>query len=132
MFMLSAIASVQQTAVKLDVDCRYPSQVMLFSELLPTVSQLSHQDKLRLIHFLLLAVAEEDGCRLEPAQESSEENSLLHQLSSTEAVVWSPQADSEAVQALSNLLVAAQEYDRALMGNYRNSSKFEGRSCLID
>ena len=78
-------------------------------ELLPTVSQLSHQDKLRLIHFLLLAVAKEEGCSLEPSENSDLENALLNQLSSTDAVVWSPHADSAAVQALSDLLGAAQE-----------------------
>jgi hypothetical protein len=34
---------------------------------------------------------------------------LLNQLASTEAVIWSPQADHEAVQALSALLEAAKE-----------------------
>lgn len=77
-------------------------------ELLPTVNQLSHQDKLRLIHFLLLAVAKEEGCSLEPSENSDSENALLNQLSSTDAVVWSPHADSVAVQALSDLLQAAQ------------------------
>lgn len=81
---------------------------MSLSELLPKVSKLSHQDKLRLIHFLLLAVAKEEGCSLE-AEDSDSENVLLNQLASTEAVIWSPQADHEAVQALSDLLVAAQE-----------------------
>lgn len=80
---------------------------MPLHELLPTVSQLSHQDKLRLIHFLLLAVAKEEGCSLEPSENSHSENLLLNQLASTEAVVWSPQADSEAVQALSELLATA-------------------------
>ncbi len=37
---------------------------MSLSELLPSVNQLSHQDKLRLIHFLLLAVAKEEGCSI--------------------------------------------------------------------
>ncbi len=83
------------------------------SELLPTVNQLSHQDKLRLIHFLLLAVAKEEGCTLEPIEEIDSETVLLKQLASTEAVVWSPQADSEAVQALSDLLVAAKEASNA-------------------
>lgn len=73
---------------------------MPLSELLPTVSQLSHQDKLRLIHFLLLAVAREDR---------DLENTLLNQLASTEAVVWSPHAEQAAVQALSDILVAAQD-----------------------
>jgi hypothetical protein len=66
---------------------------MPLSELLPTVDLLSHQDKLRLIHFLLLAVAKEEGCNLEP----TEDNVLLDRLSATEAVVWSPQADNAAV-----------------------------------
>ncbi|WP_424094870.1 hypothetical protein [Moorena producens] len=82
---------------------------MSLSELLPTVSKLSHQDKLRLIHFLLLAVAKEEGFSLESAEDSDSENVLLNQLASTEAVIWSPQADHEAVQGLSDLLVAAQE-----------------------
>ncbi|NEO62076.1 MAG: hypothetical protein F6J98_17190 [Moorea sp. SIO4G2] len=82
---------------------------MSLSELFPTVSKLSHQDKLRLIHFLLLAVAKEEGCSLESPENSDSENVLLNQLASTEAVIWSPQADHEAVQALSDLLVAAQE-----------------------
>lgn len=86
---------------------------MPLSEILPTISQLSHQDKLRLIHFLLLAVAEEEGCSLEPINDSALENILLSQLASTAAVVWSPQADHEAVQALSDLLAAAQESPNA-------------------
>ncbi|MEH1788237.1 hypothetical protein [Nostoc sp.] len=81
---------------------------MLLSELLPTVSQLSHQDKLRLIHFLLLAVAKGEGYSLEDTEESDATKALLNQLASTEAVVWSPQANPEAIQALSDLLVAAQ------------------------
>ncbi len=81
---------------------------MPLSELLPPVSQLSHQDKLRLIHFLLLAVAKEEGCSLEPDENSNSESVLLDLLASTEAVVWSPQSDLAAVQALSDLLVAAQ------------------------
>jgi hypothetical protein len=76
---------------------------MPLSELLPTVSQLTHQDKLRLIHFLLLAVAKEEGCSLETVPDD------LHQNTVSEAVVWSPQADRQSVQALSDLLVAAQE-----------------------
>lgn len=81
---------------------------MSLSELLPTVNQLSHQDKLRLIHFLLVAVAKEEGCSLEPTREVDSANELLQQLASTEAVVWSPQTDSASVQALSDLLVAAK------------------------
>lgn len=47
---------------------------MPLSELLPTVNQLSHQDKLRLIHFLLLAVAKEEGCSLETAEGTNYDN----------------------------------------------------------
>jgi hypothetical protein len=86
---------------------------MSLSELLPTVNQLSHQDKLRLIHFLLLAIAKEEGCSLETTEETEQANALIQQLASTEAVVWSPQADSAAVQALSDLLVAAKETPNA-------------------
>ncbi|RCJ31453.1 hypothetical protein A6769_30920 [Nostoc punctiforme NIES-2108] len=81
---------------------------MALGEILPTVSQLSHQDKLRLIHFLLLAVAKEEGYSLEDAEDSDSTKALLNQLASTQGVVWSPQADPEAIQALSDLLVAAQ------------------------
>jgi hypothetical protein len=86
---------------------------MSLSELLPTVDRLSHQDKLRLIHFLLLAVAKEEGCSLEPPGEVDRANELLQQLASTEAVVWSPQSDSVAVQALSNLLDTAKAKSNA-------------------
>ena len=83
---------------------------MNLSEILPTVNQLSHQDKLRLIHFLLLAVAKEEGCSLET---SDAENILLNQLSSTSATVWSPQADNRSIQALSDLLATAKEQSNA-------------------
>jgi hypothetical protein len=66
-------------------------------------------NKLRLIHLLLLAVAKEDGCILEPSEEIDSENILLTQMALTEAAVWSPQADHVAVQSLSDLLLAAQE-----------------------
>ena len=82
---------------------------MRLNELLPTVSQLSHQDKLRLIHFLLQAIAKEEGCNLELNVDSDSEKALLNQLASIPAVVWSPQADKKAVQALSDLLIAAQD-----------------------
>jgi hypothetical protein len=82
---------------------------MSLNELLPDVHRLSHQDKLRLIHHLLLAVAKEDGCVLEPSKEIDSENTLLTQIALMEAVVWSPQADHAAVQSLSDLLLAAQE-----------------------
>jgi hypothetical protein len=81
---------------------------MPLRELLPTINQLSHQDKLRLIHFLLLEVAREDGCNLEPVEDDAAKSNLLNQLASTEAVVWSPQADPESVQALSDLLATVQ------------------------
>jgi hypothetical protein len=80
---------------------------MPLSELLPTINQLSHQDKLRLIHVLLLAVAKEEGCNLEINNEVAKTD-LLNQLASTEAVVWSPQADPASIQALSDLLATAQ------------------------
>jgi hypothetical protein len=78
---------------------------MSLTQLLPTVNELSHQDKLRLIHFLLLAVAREEGCSLESIDD---ERTLLDKLASTDAVVWSPQSDSQAILALSDLLSAAQ------------------------
>ncbi len=86
---------------------------MSLGELLPTVSQLSHRDKLRLIHFLLLAVAKEEGYSLENTENNDLENTLLQQLASTEAVVWSPQAEPDAIQALSELLIAAQKKTNA-------------------
>jgi len=85
---------------------------MPLSELLPAVNQLSHQDKLRLIHILLLAVAKEEGFELEPANHQTQE-SLLNQLASTEAVVWSPYDAHEAAQTLSDMLVAARQKDDA-------------------
>ena len=54
------------------------------------------------------AVAKEKGYSLELPLDSDPENTLLNQLASTEVVVWSPHADKAAVQALSDLLVAAQ------------------------
>jgi hypothetical protein len=81
---------------------------MSLSELLPNINQLSHQDKLRLIHIFLLAVAKEDGCSLSLDDEEVAKTDLLNQLASTEAVVWSPQADATTVQALSDLLTTAQ------------------------
>jgi hypothetical protein len=81
---------------------------MPLSEILPAVNQLSHQDKLRLIHFLLLAVAKEEDCELEPANHQTQED-LLNQLASTEAVVWSPYDAHEAAQTLSDLLAVAKQ-----------------------
>lgn len=86
---------------------------MSLNELLPTVNQLSHQDKLRLIHFLLLAVAREEGCSLETIGEQGQEAALLNQLASTEAVVWSPHEAHEAAQTLSELLAAAKQENHA-------------------
>ena len=82
---------------------------MPLTELLPVVNQLSHQDKLRLIHFLLLAVAKEEGCELQTAEIQAQEDSLLKQLEGTEAVVWSPYDAHEAAQTLSELLAAARQ-----------------------
>jgi hypothetical protein len=45
---------------------------------------------------------------LETAKVNPEQN-LLNRLASNDAVVWSPQADTQAVTALSNLLIAAKE-----------------------
>jgi hypothetical protein len=78
---------------------------MTLTQLLPTANELSHQDKLRPIHFLLLAVAREEGCSLESIDE---EQTLLDKLKSTDAVVWSPQTDSQAILALSDLLSTAK------------------------
>jgi hypothetical protein len=86
---------------------------MALPELLPAVSQLSLQDKLRLIHFLLLAVAKEEGCELQTKDLSSQEESLLKQLESTEAVVWSPHDAYGAAQVLSDLLVAERQKGNA-------------------
>jgi hypothetical protein len=74
---------------------------MPLSELLPTVTQLSHEDKLRLMQFLIQAVAREDGCSLAPMGETE---ALLRQLAATEAVVWSPQTSPQGIQALAELL----------------------------
>lgn len=83
---------------------------MTLAQLFTTVDRLSHQDKLRLIHFLLLAVAKEEGYNLET---KDPEYSLLEKLASTDAVVWSPQADSQSVQALSDLLATAKTQTNA-------------------
>jgi hypothetical protein len=61
---------------------------MPLNELLPVVSQLSHQDKLRLIHFLLLAVAKEEGCNLESPEYLSQEKLLLEQLAPTDNALF--------------------------------------------
>lgn len=86
---------------------------MSLSQLLPAVSQLSHEDKLRLIHFLLVAVAKEEGYELDATVSQRQEAALLNQLASTEAVVWSPYEAYEAAQTLSDLLVAARQEGNA-------------------
>lgn len=82
---------------------------MPLAELIPAVSQLSHEDKLRLIHVLLMAVAKEDGCELSMTDTQVQEDALLNQLASTEAVVWSPYDAHDAAQTLSDLLVASRK-----------------------
>ncbi len=86
---------------------------MPLNQLLPAASQLSHKDKLRLIHFLLLEVAKEEGCHLEPTPEQDQEHALLEQLASTEAVVWSPYDAHEAAKTLSDLLIAERQKGNA-------------------
>lgn len=86
---------------------------MPLTELFPVVSQLSQQDKLRLIHFLLLAVAKEEGYELRTPEAQTQENLLLQQLEATEAVVWSPYDAHGATQTLSDLLVTARQEDDA-------------------
>ncbi|TVQ56801.1 MAG: hypothetical protein EA366_09580 [Spirulina sp. DLM2.Bin59] len=81
---------------------------MPLTELLPIVNQLSAQDKLRLIHFLLLAVAKEEGYELQTPETQAQENLLLNQLEATDAVVWSPYDAHGAAQTLSELLTAAK------------------------
>jgi hypothetical protein len=86
---------------------------MPLTELFPVVSQLSHQDKLRLIHFLLLAVAKEEGYEPQPTETQAQENLLLEQLEVTEAVVWSPYDAHGAAQILSELLLTARQEGNA-------------------
>jgi hypothetical protein len=50
---------------------------MLLTELLPVVNQLSHQDQLRLIHFLLLIIAKEDGYELQTPEIQNKTSLLL-------------------------------------------------------
>jgi hypothetical protein len=84
---------------------------MPLPELFPVVSQLSHQDKLRLIHFLLLAVAKEEGYELQETETQTQENLLLKQLEANEAVVWSPYDAHGAAQTLSEFLLATKQED---------------------
>jgi hypothetical protein len=75
---------------------------------LPSVNQLSHQDKLRLIHVLLLAVAKEDGCNLETGAIGDPQQRLLAEMAATGGEIWSPQVDSASVQAFSDFIEAAK------------------------
>ena len=50
--------------------------------------------------------SKEEVCNLET---SDSENTLIQQIAATDAIVWSPQTDSQSIQALSNLLATAQE-----------------------
>lgn len=81
---------------------------MPLSELLPSVNQLSHQDKLRLIHVLLLAVAKDDGCNLETEAIGNSQQQLLAEMAVTGGEIWSPQVDSASVQAFSDFIEAAK------------------------
>jgi len=83
---------------------------MTLSQILPTVNQLSHQDKLRLIHFLLLAIVEEKGCILDS---TVTEMTLLNKFALTPAIVWSPQAEDRGTQDLSELLETAKKETNA-------------------
>lgn len=85
---------------------------MPLTELLPTVAQLSHQDKLRLLHFLIVAVAQEENCQLQTQETQTQETQLLQQLAATEAVVWSPYDAHGAAQTLADMLVTTPQ-DRA-------------------
>ena len=87
---------------------------MSLAELIPAVGQLSHEDKLRLIHVLLMAVAREDNCELSMTDIQAQEDALLNQLASTEAVVWSPHDAHDTVQILSDLLAALKREESAL------------------
>lgn len=84
---------------------------MSLAELIPAVSQLSHEDKLRLTHVLLMTVAKDDSCELSVTDAQVQEEALLNQLASTEAVVWSPYDAHGAAQTLSNLLIASRKED---------------------
>jgi hypothetical protein len=81
---------------------------MTLSELLPSVDQLTHQDKLRLIHMLLLAVAREDGCNLDTAEVIAPKQHILAEMAATGGEIWSPQVDSASVQAFSDFIEAAK------------------------
>lgn len=79
---------------------------MPLNELLPAVSQLSDQDKLRLIHFYCKRLLEK--MVVEPTDEQDRENLLLKQLASSGAVVWYRYEAYEAAETLSKLIKAAK------------------------
>ncbi|MEL6263887.1 MAG: hypothetical protein AAFR12_22820 [Cyanobacteria bacterium J06626_6] len=85
---------------------------MPLAEIIPAVNQLSHEDKLRLIQVLLIAVAKEDGCELS-VTDSSVQEGLLRQLATIDAFVWSPHDAHGAAQVLSDLLVASKKEENA-------------------
>lgn len=86
---------------------------MPLAELLPSINHLSHQDKLRLMNFLLIAIAQEDGITLEPPETNNTQQDLLKKLASTPAVVWSPQTDIASVQSLFNLIETTKDQTHA-------------------
>ncbi|AFY61496.1 hypothetical protein [Synechococcus sp. PCC 6312] len=86
---------------------------MLLTELFPVVNQLSHQDKLRLIHLLLMAVAKDEGFDLHTSDIRETEIEMLKQLEASEAVVWSPYDAYDAAQTLADLLVVAKQENHA-------------------
>lgn len=58
-------------------------------------------------------MAKEEGCELQTAETKPQEDSLLQQLESTEAVVWSPYDAYRAAQSLLDLLVAERQEEHA-------------------
>ncbi len=56
---------------------------------------------------------DEIASRILAELENDRENTLIDKLSSTEAVVWSPQTNNAGVQALSNLLTKAKQETNA-------------------
>ena len=92
---------------------------MSLPELLPVVSQLSHQDKLRLIHFLLLAVAKEEGYELETTEPEAQETTEPQAQETTEPEAQDttePQAqETTEPQAQENLLLKQLEATEAVV-----------------
>lgn len=75
---------------------------MTISELEQQLLQLSPNEKLHIIQLLAQSLTTQNN-------NTQAENTLLNQLASTNATVWSPQADNRSVQALSDLLAKAKE-----------------------